>query len=69
MKTLCCWGGLPCDCTVFPWTWNGLIPTKCEAQMPDQLLGLREVSAAGKDKYRRYLAELEENRRKNKQSL
>ena len=37
--------------------------------MPDQLLGLREVSAAGKDKYRRYLAELEENRRKNKQSL
>ncbi len=66
---LCCWGGLPCDCAEFPWTWDGLIPAKCETQMPDQLLGVRKVSAAGKERYRRYLAELEENRRKNKQLM
>jgi hypothetical protein len=63
-KPNCPWGGLPCDCTAFPWTWNGLIPQKCEDQMPDALLGIRKVSAAGKARYQAYLAELEENRRK-----
>jgi hypothetical protein len=32
--------------------------------MPDALLGIRKVSAAGKARYQAYLAELEENRRK-----
>lgn len=63
----CCWGGLPCGCTSFPWTHNGLIPQKCEDQMPDELLGLRKVSPAGKERFRAYQAELEENRRKTKQ--
>ena len=63
---LCCWGGLPCDCTSFPWTENGIVPSKCEVQMPDQILGVRKVSAAGRERYRLYLAELEENRRKAK---
>ena len=67
MKQLCAWGGLPCGCTEFPWTWNGLVPAKCEEQMPDQLLGLRKVSAAGKERFRRYEAELEDNRRRARQ--
>ena len=32
--------------------------------MPDELLGRRKVSEAGKARYRAYLAELEANRRK-----
>ena len=35
--------------------------------MPDQLLGLRKVSAAGKERFRRYEAELEDNRRRARQ--
>jgi len=62
---LCPWGGLPCDCETFPSLVNGVIPEKCEAQMPDEILGVRKVSDGGKARYRAYLAELEANRKRN----
>lgn len=62
----CPWGGLPCDCSTFPYLRNGIVPTKCEAQMPDEILGVRKVSEVGKARHRVYLAELEANREKNR---
>jgi hypothetical protein len=55
---ICCWGGLPCDCSTFPYLRNGIVPPKCEAQMPDELLGVRKVSDKGKARFRAYQAEL-----------
>lgn len=59
----CPWGGLPCNCESFPWLQNGLIPMKCENQMPLALLGLRKVSDKGKRRYEAYLLTLERNRK------
>jgi hypothetical protein len=56
--TNCPWGGLPCDCTTFPYLKNGIVPIKCEEQMPDELLGLRKVSDAGKKRYAFYRGEM-----------
>lgn len=59
----CPWGGLPCDCNKFPWLENGLVPQRCENQMPLALLGLRKVSLAGVARYNKYVAELERIRK------
>jgi hypothetical protein len=44
------------------------VPRSCEVYMPDELLGHRKVSDAGKIRYRVYLAELEENRKRDRKS-
>ena len=65
MQTLCPWNGLRCECRSFPWlNAQDIVPRSCEVYMPDELLGRRKVSEAGKARYRAYLAELEANRRK-----
>jgi hypothetical protein len=56
---LCPWAGLPCDCKAFPFKQNGLIPSQCEALMPDELLGHRAVSEEGKLRYKLYHEEIE----------
>lgn len=66
MRQLCAWGGLPCDCDKFPWLVNGLVPDKCEAQMPDALLGIRKIGEKGKRRYKAYLTELEERLKNEK---
>jgi hypothetical protein len=69
MRTLCPWNGLRCECRFFPWlTREGIVPRSCEVYMPDELLGHRKVSDAGKIRYRVYLAELEENRKRDRKS-
>lgn len=64
MNKRCPWSGMPCECASFPYLRNGIVPAACEALMAEVLLGQRKVSDAGKQRYRAYLAELEENRRK-----
>jgi len=50
---------MPCDCTQFPWlTHNAVIPPQCEDGMPEEILGRRPVSEAGKAKYKAYVAEI-----------
>ena len=62
---LCPWNGLRCECRHFPWlNAQDIIPRSCEVHMPDELLGHRKVSDAGKIRYQVYLAELEANRKK-----
>lgn len=59
----CPWGGLPCDCKEFPWIKDGVIPKRCEDQMPEALLGIRKVSDRGKQRYVAYVEEMERSRR------
>ena len=61
----CPWSGQPCECPAYPWlTASGTVPPECEARMPDELLGHRKVSEAGKRRYEIYQDEIETNRRK-----
>lgn len=41
--SLCPWNGFPCDCTTFPWTVDGLIPRRCEANMGLDMVPVRRV--------------------------
>jgi hypothetical protein len=59
----CPWSGQPCECAAFPYTKNGVIPQYCEDRMPDEILGVRKVSPAGKARFKAYRAELEKNMR------
>lgn len=54
----CPWCGLPCECTEFPYLRDGIVPSPCEAKMPDAMLGVRKVSTTGKVRYQAYLDSL-----------
>lgn len=51
----CPWTGLICDCAGFPWLVNGVIPAKCEAEMPIEMAAIRKISPAMKARYQAYL--------------
>lgn len=55
--TQCPWTGLPCDCAGFPWLEgrNGVIPAKCEIDMPIEMAAVRKVSTPFKARYLAYL--------------
>lgn len=49
VRQLCCWVGIACDCAVFPYRKDGLIPAKCQSKIDYGLISVRPVSQAIKD--------------------